>query len=200
MRITFLIIGLLCMHGCWAQLNHRELRGEWRLNSLFEKEISSGEKQKRYTFKKDSLYYSSVRQNVSGTYLLEEATGQILWRTAQFEKPVMLWIKRIHQDTLHVREGGEHAVTGVLVRISAQSIVHYQKAMEAQANKKFNLAFSELQLSAQLCHPDAMYLLGMYYFTGTATKLDEKEGSRWIRKAAEAGNRQALSVESSLRN
>ena len=44
-----------------------------------------------------------------------------------------------------------------------------------------------------------MFLLGMYYFTGTATTLDEIEASKWIRKAAAVGHPEALSVEDSLR-
>lgn len=43
-----------------------------------------------------------------------------------------------------------------------------------------------------------VYQLGMSYFTGAGNALDEKRGSRWIRAAADLGQREAQAVVASL--
>lgn len=202
MKTTFLFFCFFLVGTSvfYTQVNSKDLTGQWRLDSFTDKNISKGEKQKRYTFKSDSLMYDSPGKKAAGTYTLQSETGQLDWHILELPAPIRLMIKRIAPDTLHIKEmREENPPTAVLIRISYESIAHFQKAMEAQTAKKFNVAFSELQKAAKLRHPEAMYLLGMYYFTGTATELDEKEASKWIRKAATVGHLEALSVEDSLR-
>lgn len=59
--------------------------------------------------------------------------------------------------------------------------------------------FSEFVEAARYGHPDAMYQLGMCYFTGAGTVLDEKKGGRWIRAAADLGQQEAQAVVETLR-
>lgn|SRR5690554_701645 len=195
--ISFLLFGTIVLQ---AQIDSTELIGHWRLEAFTDIQIDKAQKQRRYNFTADSLIYTNSQQRIAGSYTLKSQIGQLDWYSNGAEIPMHLLIKKIDSDTLHIQEiKDKNTTAAVLVRISEKSIIHYQKALEAQTAKNFTTAFSELQKAAQLNHPDAMFLLGMYYFTGTATTLDEIEASKWIRKAAAVGHPEALSVEDSLR-
>ena len=184
-------------HPLFAQIAQKNLIGEWRLESLIEKQISASEKQKRYVFTVDSLLYRSARKNIDGTYVLQQQTLIISWKIPGFEKPLIINIENLNQDTLRLKETGENAVTGILIRLSAIGKQHFQTALKAEIKKDFRLAFTELKKASEYHYPDAMYRLAMYYFTGTVTTLDEKEGSKWIKAAASLGNGEAQAIVSS---
>lgn len=185
-----------------AQVSQKYLIGEWRLDSLFEKQISPLEKQKRYIFTSDSLLYRSPRKNIDGTYLLVHQKGILSWKIPDVQHDLILYLNSINKDTLQIKEHGDNAVTGIVIRISEIGKDHFQKALKAEMKKDFNLAFAELKKAAEYHHPDAMYLLGMYYFTGIATMLDEKAASKWIKAAAHLGNAKAQAIvnSNSLKN
>lgn len=200
MNKTTIIIAYLLLFGTsglMAQVNQQQLLGEWRLDAMLGKQITANEKQKRYIFTPDSIFYTSIRKNAKAPYTLQPQTGQCLWYIPELPKPLAFSVKYLHADTLQLWEQGENPIIGVMVRISEEGKTHYQKALDAQKAKKFDIAFAELAKAAQKDHPDAMYQLGMYYFTGVGTTLDEKEGSKWIRAAANMGNKQAQAIVNS---
>jgi|SRR5690554_6610862 len=202
-KIAFTVICLLSLGGMTlqAQVNTDELIGYWRQNSLLNKQISNSEKQKRYLFTKDSLSFYSLGLNLSGLYTLDSTAKWIDWHVyVQGKNSVLpIFIKQVNRDTMYVWEAGKNPIIGVLVKISEKSVHLYQKGLDAQKSKDFQLMFSAFLKSAHYGHHDAMYQLGMCYFTGTGTLLDEEKGSQWIRAAADLGQQEAEAILGSLR-
>ncbi len=195
------LLGGLGSGSLQAQVNPEELIGYWRQDALVNKQISASEKAKRYVFTADSLSFSSPKINLKGPYTLDTSIKWADWHiTIQgTSRSLPIYFKSIHRDTLYLWEGGKDPIVGVLVRIPEAAVAHYGQALEAQKEKNFELMFSEFAEAARYNHPDAMYQLGMCYFTGAGTVLDEKKGSQWIRSAADIGQREAQAVVGSLR-
>lgn len=196
---TTLILGLLLFGtiGSQAQITPQMLVGEWRLDAIADKEISASEKQKRYIYTTDTLTFKSIKINTKGLYKIREDGTSHEWYIAEAPKPLLIVMEFIGTDTLKISDGTTASPAGYLVRISAEGINHYQNGLKAEKQKEFTLAFSEFMKAAALQNPEAMYKLGMHYFTGTATKLDEKEATKWIRAAANLGNAQAQAIVNS---
>lgn len=180
-----------------AQITTEMLIGEWRLDSLADKKISDAEKQKRYVYTTDSLIFKSIKINTQGIYKIREDGTSHEWYIPQTPKPLLIQMEFIGKDTLKITDGTTGGSAGYLVRISAEGIAHYQKGIKAEQQKNFAIAFREYTKAAALQHPEAMYKLGMYYFTGTATKLHEKAASKWICAAVHLGNPEAQAIVNS---
>lgn len=196
--ICFFLFGVMTIK---AQVNPEELIGYWRQDALVDKQISPSEKAKRYFFTADSLSFISPKINLVGPYTLDTSAKQADWYITLkgVSRTLPIYFKSIHRDTLHLWEGGNNPIIGVLIRIPEEGIIHFEKALNAQKEKNFELMFLEFTEGARYNHPDAMYQLGMCYFTGAGTLLDEKKGSQWIRVAADLGQQEAQAVVGSLR-
>jgi len=180
-----------------AQITPEMLIGEWRLDSLADKKISDSEKQKRYIYTTDSLTFKSIKITTKGIYKIREDGTSHEWYIPEAPMPLLIQMEFIGKDTLKITDGATGGSAGYLVRISAEGIDHYQKGIKAEQQKNFTVAFSEFTKAGALQHPEAMYKLGMYYFTGTATILNEREASKWIRAAAHLGNAEAQAIVNS---
>jgi len=196
-KITTLCLLLFGTLALQAQISPEMLIGEWRLFALEDKEISDAERQKRYSYTADSLTFKSIKINTTGIYKIREDSTSHEWYIPQAPKPILILMEFIGKDTLKITDGVSGGSTGYLVRISAEGIAHYHKGLKAEQQKNFRVAFSEYTKAAALQNPEAMYKLGMYYFTGTATELNEKEATKWIRAAAYLGNPQAQAIVNS---
>jgi hypothetical protein len=194
--ISFAIFNLIAPE-LNAQISPKLLIGEWRLDSIGYKHISDSEKQKRYIYTTDSLTFKSPKIYTSGPYKLLQDSTSHEWSIPQAPKPLLTIFTFISTDTLKIADGTNPNDYGFLVRISDQAINHYKNGLQSEKEKNFSQAFSEFSKAAHLQHPDAMYKLGMHYFTGNATKLDDKEGSKWIRAAAKLGNAEAQAIVNS---
>src|SRR5690606_31566539 len=195
-------IAMLCMFACIctkinAQVSPQMLIGEWRLDSIGYKQISQSERQKRYIYTADSLYFFSPKINTKGPYKVLADSTSHEWYIPEAPMPLLTVFKFISNDTITIADGRNPNDYGYLVRISETSIINYKKGLQAEKDKKFDVAFNEFSAAAHLQHPDAMYKLGMHYVMGIATQLDEKIGSNWIRKAAKLGNTEAQAMVNS---
>lgn len=168
-----------------------------RLDSLEGKQISSTEKQKRYIYTTDSLEFKSRKLSTKGAHKILENGTSHEWYIQQVSKPLLIKMEFIGKDTLKITDGSNGTPAGYLVRISEIGIAHYQQGIIAEKQKQFALAFQDFSKAAKLQHPDEMYKLGMYYFSGTGTALSEQEGSKWIRAAANIGHAEAQSIVNS---
>lgn len=195
------LLGGLGSGSLQAQVNPEEHIGYWRQEALVNKQISASEKAKRYIFTADSLSFISPKINLSGPYTLDTSIKWADWHITLrgVSRTLPVYFKSIHRDTLHLWEGGKDPIVGVLVRIPEAAVAHCGQALEAQKERNFELMFSEFVEAARYNHPDAMYQLGMCYFTGTGTVLNEKKGSQWIRSVADLGQQEAQAVVETLR-
>lgn len=101
-----------------AQIKKEQLIGQWQLVKLIDKNISESEKLKRYTFTSDSLIYTSSKRSVKGTFKLNEQTGECFWHVTNVETPIVVMLKGINQDTLHLWQKEGFTTVGVLQRVS----------------------------------------------------------------------------------
>jgi hypothetical protein len=195
--ITMMSCCLMFSAKAQTQFSPQLLIGEWRLDSIGYKQISPSERQKRYIYTADTLVFKSPKINTAGPYVILADSSSHEWYIPEVPKPLLTNFKFIDNDTLMISDGTNPNEYGFLVRISEKGIAHYKQGLEAEKDKNFHIAFREFAAAAALHHPDAMYKLGMHYFTGTATKLDEIEGSKWIREAAKLGNAAAQAIVNS---
>ena len=180
-----------------AQVTHTLLRGEWRLDSLTNKRISNAEKQKRYFFTQDTLYYFSQRINLRGSYVIDTAAKKLEWHIPERQQMIVQYIEVMSRDSIFLYELNKPMDKGLLIRTTEEGLRYYEEGLEAEKAKDFKLAYDLFQKAAKMNIADAMFKLGMCYFTGTGTAINEIKGSEWIRKSANLGYREAQAIVNS---
>ncbi len=65
-------------------------------------------------------------------------------------------------------------------------------AKDLFASKQYKQSYQIVRRLAQKNNPEAHYLLGYMMYYGYGVKADKKQGTQWIKKAADAGNRSAI--------
>ncbi len=72
------------------------------------------------------------------------------------------------------------------------STAQYMKAKAAYLAYDFAVAFPLMLKEAGGGNPDAQYAVGYMYFYGQGVGINYEESLKWIRKAAEQGNKKAF--------
>jgi TPR repeat protein len=70
---------------------------------------------------------------------------------------------------------------------------------ESFAQKNYTAAFKDLKPAAEKGNKDAQYAVGYMYFYGKGTDKDKKSARKWIRKAADQGQPQAVKALDSMK-
>lgn len=145
MQYIFILLCCTCAYPLQAQITSQNLLGEWRLDSLEGKQISSTEKQKRYIYTTDSLEFKSRKLSTKGAYKILENGNSHEWYIQQVSKPLLIKMEFIGKDTLKITNGSNGSSVGYWVRISEVGIAHYQQGILAEKQKQFALAFQEFK-------------------------------------------------------
>ena len=74
-----------------------------------------------------------------------------------------------------------------------------QHGKEHFAQKNYTEAFKDLKPAAEKGNKDAQYAVGYMYFYGKGTDKDKKAARKWIRKAADQGQSQAIKALESMK-
>jgi hypothetical protein len=116
-----IIFIVLCFVGFnqqgFAQIKKDSLVGQWKLVELIGKQISEGELQKRYRFTADTFYYTSRKKNLTGSYTLKPATGQLTWVISGLDAPMFLIIKQLPDGRMEMSNEKTDEAMGILEKI-----------------------------------------------------------------------------------
>lgn len=61
--------------------------------------------------------------------------------------------------------------------------------------KQYKQSYRIVRKLAQRNNPEAHYLLGYMLYYGYGVKADKQQGAKWIKQAADAGNRSAIEAQ-----